>query len=112
MASHVCRSRAGAERHRSLYQQRLRSSDRGRILSAPPETQPAPAGPRTGTRKAALERKSVHVISRRKQLASFLGRPDATFFVKKGDEQKNKRSLWKRTPLMEIRNKTRIPTAA
>src|ERR1700694_2420662 len=115
MASHVCRSRAGAERHRSLYQQHLRSSDRGRILSATPETQSAPAGPRTGTRKAALERKSVHVTSRRKQLALFLGRPDAKFFVKKGDEQKNAKktqteeSLWKLTPLMEIRTKRGLP---
>src|ERR1700693_2109931 len=114
MASHVCRSRAGADRHRPLYQQRLRSRDRGRISSAPPETQPAPAGPRTGTRKAALERKSMHVTGRRKQLASFLGRPDAKFFVKKGDEQKNakkqtERILWKLTPLMEIRTKRGFP---
>src|SRR5205807_1486059 len=83
----ACRRGASAEHHRSLFEQRLRSSDRRRILSATPETQPAPAGPRT--RKAALERKAVHVTGRRKQLASFLGRPDAKFFVEKGDEQKN-----------------------
>src|SRR5215469_12533186 len=102
MAGHVCRSRAGAERHRSLHQQRLRSGDRGRVLSPPSETQPVQAGQGTTpmTKRSSTARslewqssprkKWRHATGRPNAFASLLEQPGAKFFEENADRHEKR----------------------
>src|SRR5215470_19861468 len=136
MAGHLCRSHAGAERHRSLHQQRLRSGDRGRVLSPPSETQPVQADPGRntmtkrsprrdgwkGVAKSCPRKKCRGATGRAHAFAWLLEPPDAKFFEENAESvPRDEKQAGKKERERELvgtdaadgnPHTTRIPTAA